>query len=192
MLHIRCVCMTTIVLTPGELAVQESNVDRWHFFRFVIVGYTEVARAEQFIHGACGNRGHVTAMVIQPVCIARFWNAVADERKTWRTQRDKMMRINRQLARIHFAVLARGGTILHVVARHPVVFTASRKVFHTFTKHTTMKCSASLSGRTDQTECKAFVEGQCYKRGFSVSGNAFNTHLLSVDGRIRLQIVQSP
>src|SRR2546430_726363 len=86
-LPIRSVSVASVMLTPGELAFEKSNIDRRHFGGMIVVRGSEVLRAEQTEHRPRGHGGHVAALLVQPLGITLLRDAVADEGQPRRTQR---------------------------------------------------------------------------------------------------------
>ena len=70
MLDVRRVRVAAVVLTPGQLAVEQARVDGGHFFLLVIVGRAQVLRAEQSKHRLRGDGGHEAALLVEPVGVA--------------------------------------------------------------------------------------------------------------------------
>ena len=79
MFDVRAIGVTAIVLAPGECAVEQVDVDGRHLFGHVVVASAEVACSQQSEDRLSGDRGHEAALMIQPVSIAAFRDAVADE-----------------------------------------------------------------------------------------------------------------
>src|SRR5574337_515636 len=72
---VRAVSMSAVVLTPGELAVEQSGVDGRHLRGAIIVRYAEVLRTEQPEHRLGRHRRHEAAPVVQPFRVALFRHA---------------------------------------------------------------------------------------------------------------------
>ena len=89
--HVGGVGVAAIILTPGELPTQEAIVDRGHLGGAVVAVDAEAFGAEQGEDGTCGNGGHVTASLIEPLGIALFRNAVADECEPRRAERNQFV-----------------------------------------------------------------------------------------------------
>ncbi len=73
--------MSAVMLTPGQFAIEHADVDARHFRYMVIQFVTDIVNAQEAEDLACGNGCHVAALVIEPVRIAFFRHAVADESK---------------------------------------------------------------------------------------------------------------
>src|SRR5262249_15479179 len=58
-LPVGAVGMAAVVLAPGKLAVEQPDVHARHLLDGVVVRPSEIPRAEQPEHGACGDRRHV-------------------------------------------------------------------------------------------------------------------------------------
>ena len=98
--HVRAVFVPAVVLAPGQLAVEEARVVRRHLRHAIVLGHAQVAGAEQPEHRAGRHRGHEAALLIQPVRVALLRHAVADEGGTRRAQRDELVRVDRDVARV--------------------------------------------------------------------------------------------
>src|SRR6266498_2116626 len=85
-LQVRPVFVPAIVLTPGKFALEQAGVDRRHFCRAIIFFYAKVSRTQESEDRAGGDCGHVAALLVEPVGVAAFRDAVADESGTRRTQ----------------------------------------------------------------------------------------------------------
>src|SRR5579875_3230328 len=87
-LHVWSVRMSPVILSPGELAVQQSLIYRRHLDTVVIVRYTQPLGTQEFVNGLSGNRSHKTSLLIQPFRVTLFRDAVADKDKARRTKGD--------------------------------------------------------------------------------------------------------
>src|SRR5215204_6391966 len=104
--------MAANVLPPRQMAGQLTDVDFRPLPPGVVVGDPEVfLDAEQSEYRTGGDAGHVAALLIEPVRVARR-NAVADERQSRRAKRDQLMRIHRNVAGVPAAERRFGGAIL--------------------------------------------------------------------------------
>lgn len=72
--------MAGVVLAPGEVAFEETGVDRGHFGGAVVVLHAEIFRAQEAEDGAGGDGGHETALPVEPFGVALFRDAVDRER----------------------------------------------------------------------------------------------------------------
>jgi hypothetical protein len=91
--------MSAIMLTPGKLSIEHADIHSRHLLFVVIVRHAEILRAEQPKHRLCGNGSHIAALMIEPLRIAFFRNAVADERQPRCTQRDQFVSVYGDIAR---------------------------------------------------------------------------------------------
>src|SRR6185295_522848 len=78
-LPVRTIRMTTVVLPPRELSVEHADVDRRHLLLHVVVGSSEVLGAKQPKHGSGCDSSHIAALMVEPLRVAFFRNAIADE-----------------------------------------------------------------------------------------------------------------
>ena len=90
--------MTAVMLPPCQLAVEHAHVHRGHLLLAVIIGSAEILRAQQPEHRPCGYGSHVTALMIEPLRIAFFGNAITDEGQPRSTQGDELMGVDRDIA----------------------------------------------------------------------------------------------
>ena len=84
--HIGGVGMTAIVLTPSQMSAQQAVIDGRHLCGMVVLIDAEALDAEQREHGTGRNGRHEASALIEPLRIALFGNAVADEGKARRAQ----------------------------------------------------------------------------------------------------------
>ena len=96
--HVRAVLVSAVVLAPGELAVEQARVDGRHLRHAVVLGHPEVSRPEQAEDRARRHRGHVAALLVEPVGVALLRDAVADEGRARRAQGDELVRVDRDVA----------------------------------------------------------------------------------------------
>src|ERR1700758_3268066 len=80
-LHIRCVRVTSIVLSPGKLTIEKSGIYRRHLRRVVITLDSNTPGAEQRKDPACIHGGHETSLVVEPLGIALCRDTVTDKGK---------------------------------------------------------------------------------------------------------------
>jgi hypothetical protein len=88
--HVGRIGMTAIVLPPRELAIEKTDMDWRHFFRVVVAGDTKRRCTEQLKDRLRGYSGHVAALVIEPLGIALFRNAIAHKHQPRRAQGDQL------------------------------------------------------------------------------------------------------
>src|SRR5271165_2957202 len=81
-LHVRRVGVSTVVLSPCQLAAQKALVHRGRFRSSVVAFDLEALGAEQRIYAACVHSGHETPLVVEPLGIAFLRDSVADEGET--------------------------------------------------------------------------------------------------------------
>src|SRR5262245_25107715 len=67
---VRTISMAAVVLPPGELAIEQADVDCRHSFRLVVVRPAQIFCAKQPKHGSSGDSSHETALVIEPIGVA--------------------------------------------------------------------------------------------------------------------------
>ena len=78
-LHVRRVCMTSIVLAPGKLAVKKTGIYWGHLRALVIALDCETLGAKQSEYTARIHGGHKAAFVIEPLGVALRGNSIADK-----------------------------------------------------------------------------------------------------------------
>ena len=78
-LHVRTVFVSTIVLAPGEFAVEQAGVDGRHLCSSIIFLFANVSRTQKTEDRAGGDRGHVAALLVEPVGVAAFRDSVTDK-----------------------------------------------------------------------------------------------------------------
>src|SRR3954471_23016852 len=88
-LPVGAVGVAAVVLTPGELAVQQAAVDRRHLLLRVVVGDAQGLGAEKTEDRLRRDSGHVAALLIEPFRIAAFGDTVADERQPRGAEREQ-------------------------------------------------------------------------------------------------------
>jgi hypothetical protein len=91
---IRAIGMSAIMLAPGELAIQQTHIDRWHLRGAIVVGNSKILRTQQPEYRPGCDRSHKAALLIQPFCIAFLGHAITDERRPRRAQCDQLMRVH--------------------------------------------------------------------------------------------------
>src|SRR5271156_3438371 len=92
----------------------------------VISQYFERFRAEQIEDSASVDCSHKAALVIEPMRVALFRNAIADKRKAGGAERNQLVGIDRNVTRVHASESGIRGAILHEIPGHPVVFAAGQ------------------------------------------------------------------
>ena len=111
----------------------------------VVVRGAEVLRAEQTKHAARGDGRHVAALMIEPSRVSLFGNAVADKNGSRRAQRDELVRVHRNVARIPAAEGCGGGAVLQEIAGHPMVFAGAGQVLDRFAPIAPMELGAAFA-----------------------------------------------
>src|SRR5207253_2001659 len=96
-------------------------------------------------HRLSGHSSHKAPLMIQPLRVALFRYAVADEGQARRTERNELMSIDRQIARILAPKRRFGGTVLNKVSCHPVVFARGSQVLNRFTPVAAMQLRSALT-----------------------------------------------
>src|ERR1700757_1114938 len=81
-LHIWQIGVTTIMLPPGKLAVQQAFFYRGHPGRLITARYIKSLRSKQGENSAGVYGSHKASLLVQPFGISRFRYAVADECET--------------------------------------------------------------------------------------------------------------
>ena len=103
--------VSAFVLSPGEVTTDEFAHGR-HRVGEIISRRAEPLRAEQFVHRGREHRRHEAAARVDPFRITAFDDAVADETRSRRAERDELMRIHGQVRR-------GGGRLTSIIAsRH--------------------------------------------------------------------------
>src|SRR5580704_4435537 len=87
-LHVGCVGVSSIMLPPGEFAIQQLVIDWWHDGGLVVASDVEATRAEQPKDTAGVDGCHPTALMVEPLRIALLRHAIADEGKARRAESD--------------------------------------------------------------------------------------------------------
>ena len=92
---VRTFRVSTVVLAPGKLTIQQTDVHRRHFRAVVILRDPQIFCALEPEYGLRGNSSHEAAFLVQPLCVALFRNSIADECQPRRTQRNQLMSVYR-------------------------------------------------------------------------------------------------
>ena len=90
--------VTAVVLAPRELAVEQPHVHARHLLDVVVVGLTEIFGTKQAKDRLRRNRRHVAALMVEPLGISLFGDAVTDERQTRRAQCNQFMCVDWNIA----------------------------------------------------------------------------------------------
>src|SRR6478672_1190707 len=125
-LPVRTVGVPAVVLPPRQLSVQHAHVDPRHLLRLVVVRSSQILRTEQAEHWPGCNGSHEAALVIQPLRVPLFRDAVADERRV-------------------------GRAVLQEVPGHPVILTGAGEALDSLTPVPAMQLRASFSRRSTRT-----------------------------------------
>ena len=120
------------------------------FVGAVVVVHAEVLRAEQPEDRSGGDGGHVAALLVEPLGVALLRDAVADERRARRAQRDQLVRVHRHVAGVLAAEGRLGGAVLQEVAGHPVVFAGAGQVLDRLAEVAAVQLGAAFAGRADE------------------------------------------
>ena len=182
--------MAAVVLPPGELSVEEALVDRRHLCGAVVAVNVEALRAEEHEDAAGVDGGHEAALVVEPVGVAFFGNAVADEGEARRAEGDQLVGVDGNVAGGLAAEGRLGGAVLHEVAGHPVVFAAG-EAFDGLAEVAAKQRCAAFAGRADEHHGEALIEGHGDERGFAVARDAFDADMLGVDGGVGFEVVEA-
>ena len=91
--------MAAVMLSPRELAIEQTDIDGRHLRHAIVLLFAEILYAEQSEDRTRRNRGHVAALMIEPVCVALLEDAVADEHPARRDECDELMRIDGDVIR---------------------------------------------------------------------------------------------
>src|SRR5882672_4080297 len=143
MLRVRSVFMAAIVLAPRQLTVKQTRVHRRHRSGSIVFLLANIARSEQPKYRPGSNGGHVAALLVQPICIPAFGDAVTDEDEPRSAQRDQHVRIYRQVPGV-LAVEGRfRSAILEEITRHPMIFTRPGQILHNFAEVATVQLGAA-------------------------------------------------
>jgi hypothetical protein len=78
----------------------DARVVKRHFCHPVVFGHAEIPCAEETEDRAGRHRGHVTPLLVEPVRVAFFRDAVADERGTRRAQGDELVGVDGDVVRV--------------------------------------------------------------------------------------------
>ncbi len=101
--------------------------------------------------------GHVAALLIEPLGVAAFRDAVADERQPRRAEREQLVRVHREIGR---CLSPEGGflrSVLEKAARHPVILARAGQILNRLAEISPVQLGPSLPGRTDQHHGKSLV-----------------------------------
>ena len=162
-----------------------------HLLLHVVVRHAERLRAEQAEHRLRGDRGHVAALLIEPLGIAAFGNAVADERQPRRAEREQLVRVDGNVAGGLAAERGFLGAVLQEVARHPVILARAGEVLDRLAEVAAVQLGAAFARRSDQDHGKALVVGHRHQRGLAEARDALDPDLLRVDGLVGLEVVEA-
>src|SRR6478609_10974312 len=77
--HVATILVSAVVLSPCEFSIKQTGVHWWFLGGAIVVGIANVSYAQKAEYWTSGHRRHVAALLIKPVGIALFGNAVADE-----------------------------------------------------------------------------------------------------------------
>ena len=117
-----------------------------HLGGAIVIFLADVARAEQTEDRAGRDGGHVAALLVEPVGVALFRDAVADEGRPRRAERDELVRIDRKIVGVFAAEGGFGRAVLEEIAGHPVIFAGAGEVFHGFAEIATVRLGAAFAG----------------------------------------------
>ena len=190
-LPIRAVGVPAVMLTPGQLAIEQAHVDRRHLLVVIVVRGPQVFRAQEPEYRPGGDGGHVAALLVQPLRVALLRHAVADEGQARRAQGDQLMRIHGYVAGVLAAENGFRGAVLQEVAGHPMVFSRSGEVLHRFSPIAAVQFGAALAGGTDEHDREAGVERHRHEGGLAVARDTFNPDVLGVHGFVGFEIIQT-
>ena len=126
--------MPAVVLAPRQLAFEQARVGRGHLRHAIILGHTDIPRAEQAENRTRRHRSHVAALLVEPVRVALLRDAVADERRPRRAERDQLVRVDRDVVRVLAPERPLCGAVLQEIAGHPVVLPGSGEVLDRFAR----------------------------------------------------------
>ena len=183
--------MSAVVLPPRELAIEQADVDRAASSRCGSRRDAEILGAEQAEHRLRRDRRHETALMVEPLRVALFRHAVADEGQARRAQRDQFVRVDRQIAGGLAAERRFGGAVLQEVAGHPVILARAGEVLDRLAPIAAMQLGAAFAGRPDQHHREARIERHRHQRRLAVARNAFDADLLGVDGFLGFEIIEA-
>src|SRR5665213_2959363 len=96
-LHVRRIGVSAVMLTPRQLSREQTLIHRWHLRRVIISFPVEALDAKQRKHPARIHRRHEAPLMIEPMGVALLRNPIADKRQPGRTQRDELIRIDRNI-----------------------------------------------------------------------------------------------
>ena len=144
-LPIRTIGVAAVVLTPGELTIEQADVHGRHLLGLVVVRHTKTLRAEQAEDRLRRDGCHIAALVIEPLRIAALRDAVADERQPRRAQRDQFMGIDGDVAGGFSTERRFLGAVLQEVSRHPVIFAGAGEVLDRFAPVPSVQLGAALT-----------------------------------------------
>src|SRR4029453_15208143 len=69
-LPVRSVGVSAVVLPPGQLSIQQSDVPTRHFLGAIVIGSAETPGAEQPEHGTGRDGRHVAALLVEPLPVS--------------------------------------------------------------------------------------------------------------------------
>src|SRR5215204_200807 len=145
-LHVRAVLVPAVVLAPRELTPKKANIDRRHLRSAVAVLLAEVPGAEEAEHGTSRDCRHVTALMIEPVCVALLGDAVADEHPSRCDERDELMRIDGDIVGGFCPEDRFGGSVFQEIAGHPMVLAGAGKVLDRLAKVAAVQLRPAFAG----------------------------------------------
>src|SRR6266568_8361051 len=123
------------VLPPCQVPIHQPHFHRRKFAR------RKRLLSKQFKHRPRRNGGHKTSPLIHPRPLRALpaGCAIADKRRPRRAQRDQLVRIHRQISRVHRPA------IFKKIPRHPVILARPGEILHQFAKIPPMQFRPALS-----------------------------------------------
>src|SRR6478736_3098613 len=74
--HVATILVSAVVLSPRKFAIKQPGVHRWFLGGAIVVGIANIVYAQKSEHRAGSHRRHIAALLIEPVGVALFRNAV--------------------------------------------------------------------------------------------------------------------
>src|SRR5215469_11646513 len=78
-LPVRPIRVAAVMLPPRKLAIEQTDIHSRHLFGLVIIGPSKIFNPEQPEHGLRRDCRHEATLMIEPLRVAFFGDAVADE-----------------------------------------------------------------------------------------------------------------
>src|SRR5215471_16122534 len=129
--------------------------------------------------------------MIEPARIALLRNAIADESKPWRAERNQLIRVHWQNAPVYTAELCLRRPIVQKVSCHPVIAARAGEIFDRLSPIAAQQRRSSFARGADQSHGEARLKRKRHQRRFAETGYTFYAHMLRVYCRVGLKRIQA-